>query len=159
MVDDDVRHDAEIPRQLPDVAPIPEARIDARVIDGIKAGVRAVDGIVERQQMNGAEHPGERSGQQGMQVGQAAGAEAIHVGDELNLVFHVRFALPGQSIISIAIDCYNADSAPVQSSAPLANRLVSCRRNCHFNESNETSTSQPERTAGNPPRVAAAPHG
>ena len=55
MVDDQVRGYVEVGRESRDVFPAAEARIDARVVARIEAGVRAVDRNEERQQMDAAE--------------------------------------------------------------------------------------------------------
>ena len=76
-------------RQRAHVAPVAQARVDLGVVDGVEAGVGAVDGVEEGQQVHAAEHArpaGRRSS--ALQVGQAAAAQAVDVGDELDLVLH-----------------------------------------------------------------------
>lgn len=57
-----------------------------RVVDRVESRIGAVDGMEERQQVHAAERAGERSAQQ-LLHGADVAAEAIGVGDELDLLF------------------------------------------------------------------------
>jgi hypothetical protein len=88
MIDDDVGHDVNPLRQRCDVAPPPKTRIDAGVIDRVETGVRTVDRIEERQQVNRAEHAVQRASQQRCKVAKAAAAGSIYISDQLDLILH-----------------------------------------------------------------------
>ena len=88
MIDDDVGHDVGARGERGDVVPRAESRIDLRVIDGIEAGVGAVDRMEERQHVDAAERPGERTVQQSLKVAEGASREAVGVGDQLCLILH-----------------------------------------------------------------------
>ena len=72
MVDDDVGHDVGARGERGDVVPRAEPRIDLRVIDRVEAGVGAVDRMEERQHVDAAERPGERTVQQPLEVAERA---------------------------------------------------------------------------------------
>ncbi len=59
------------------------------MIDGIKAGVGAVDGMKERQKVYTAEDTGKRALEKFCQGVDAGAGEPVYVGDELNLIPHV----------------------------------------------------------------------
>ena len=94
VVDDHIAHDVEVGRQVLDVAPASQSRVDLGVVDRVEAGVGAVDGMEERQQVHAAEDLTERAAraQQAAQALQVlaveAATEAIDVGDQLDLVLH-----------------------------------------------------------------------
>jgi hypothetical protein len=90
VVDDEIGHDLHIAAERTDVVPGAKARIDLRVIDGIEAGIRAIDRPEERQQMDAAEQPVERSVQQILKLAQSAAREAIGISNQLHLVLHRR---------------------------------------------------------------------
>ena len=87
MVDDDVHHDRAVLRQRRDVLPRPEPLVHLRVVHRVEAGVRAVEGPVERQNVHPAEQPRQRSVEQLTQAAEVA-AEAVGVGDQLNISSH-----------------------------------------------------------------------
>ncbi len=64
VVDDEIRHDLHMAAEKANVVPGAEARVDLRVIDGIEAGIGAVDRPEEWQQMNATEQAAERPVQQ-----------------------------------------------------------------------------------------------
>ena len=66
MVDDQVCHQIHILPQCFDICPIPQAGIDLGVIDGIEAGIDAMNGIIKWEEMNTAKQPGEWSFEQSM---------------------------------------------------------------------------------------------
>ena len=74
--------------------PRAESWIDLRVIDGIEAGVGAVDRMEERQDVDAAERPGERAVQQPLEVAERASREAVGVGDQLRRVLHREVGNP-----------------------------------------------------------------
>ena len=88
VVHDHVGHHVEVRAQRPDVVPAAQPGIDSRVVDGVEARVRAVDGKEERQEVDAAENPRQRAAQQIAELAKPAAAQAIDVGDELDLVAH-----------------------------------------------------------------------
>ena len=88
MVDNYIRHQVNILPQFFDICPASQAGINLGVIDGIKAGIRPVTGVIEGQDMNTTEKPGQRPLQQSMQRSYIASSQAIGIRDELNIVFH-----------------------------------------------------------------------
>lgn len=70
-----------------DVVPCAEPGIDLGVVGGVEAGVRPVDGDVERQQVHATEQPVQRTLQQGGQPTYRAG-QTVRVRDELDVVAH-----------------------------------------------------------------------
>ena len=88
VVDDHVGHHVDVAGERLDVRPVAQPRVDAGVVGGVESGVGAVDRIEEGQQVHAAEHAVQRAGKQRLQVSQRAAAEAVNVGDQLNLVLH-----------------------------------------------------------------------
>ena len=66
MIDDQICHQIHILPQFFDICPTSQAGIDPGMIDRVKAGIGAVNWIIEGENMNTAEQPGERSLQQSM---------------------------------------------------------------------------------------------
>jgi hypothetical protein len=88
VVDDRVDHDVVCLGELGDVIPITEARVDFRVVDGVEAGVGAVERREERQDMHTFIHAGETGAQDVGQGCEIAIAQSIRIGDELHFVLH-----------------------------------------------------------------------
>jgi hypothetical protein len=61
------------------------------MIDGIKAGIGPVTGVIEGKDMNTTEKPGQWPLQQSMQCSYIASSQAIGIRDELNIVFHAVY--------------------------------------------------------------------
>ena len=59
------------------------------MINRIVPGVGSVDRVIEREQVNPAKQSRKRASQQLAKIGEITAAEAVDVGDELNLVSHV----------------------------------------------------------------------
>ena len=102
VIDDDIAHHIEHPGQALDVLPVAEVGINLGMIAGVEAGVGAIDRVEERQQMHAAKHAAQRPFEQRLQLGQSATAQAVDIGDELNLVFHYCVCSAGHYN---AIDC------------------------------------------------------
>jgi hypothetical protein len=100
MVDDQVHKQIYILPQFLDIFPTSQARIDPGMIDRIKAGIDAVNGIIEWQDVNAAEQTGERAFQQLMQCINIASSQAICISDELYGVFHVLVLCVGVLLIA-----------------------------------------------------------
>jgi hypothetical protein len=99
-----------------DVGPGAQARVDLRVVDRVETGVGAVDRVEERQQVHTAEDAGQRAvaREQRRHFAQAAAAQAIDVGDELNLILHA---------FSSAVRTNNTHTAATMSKVP-ASRIT-----------------------------------
>jgi len=94
VVDDDVGHDLGARGECGDVVPGAEPGIDLRVIDGVEAGVGAVNRMEERQHVHAAEQRGERPSQEVSQAAQRS-AEPVGVRDQLYAILHVDGAAAG----------------------------------------------------------------
>ena len=84
MVDDHIAHHVDLLRQRAQVLPVAQARVNLGVVDGVKTGVGAIDGIKKRQQVHATKHPGQRAGgvcKQRGQFTQTALSQAIDIGD------------------------------------------------------------------------------
>ena len=88
VVDDRVDHDVMRLGEFGDVVPVAEPRIDLRVVDRVEAGVGAVEGREERQDVHAFVDTVETGAQDVGQRGEVAVAETIRVGDELYFVLH-----------------------------------------------------------------------
>ena len=87
VVHDHVGHHVGLARERGDVVPSAQARVDARVIDRVESGIRAVDSLEERQNVHAAEEARERPGEELAQTRERA-SEAVRVGDQLDAVLH-----------------------------------------------------------------------
>src|SRR6185369_9165517 len=87
VIDDHVGHDLDIGRQCTHVIPTTQTFVHLRMVYGIEARIRAVDGMKEGQQVHATEQSGQRAREQLPQTAQRA-AETICVADQLNLVLH-----------------------------------------------------------------------
>ena len=88
MVHDQVRGHIEIAGQFGNVLPRAKAGIDLRVIDRIEPGIGAVVRIVKRKDVDPAERPGQRSGEDLPKTLQPTVTEPVRVSDQLNPVAH-----------------------------------------------------------------------
>lgn len=88
MIDNQVRHQVNILPQIFDICPTSQAWIDPCVIDRIKAGIRAVNRIIEWENMNPAEQPDEWSLYQAMQCLNISPSQAICISNQLYFVIH-----------------------------------------------------------------------
>ena len=86
-------------RERRQVGPVSQARVHPRVVDRIEAGVGAVDRMEERQQVHAAEAATQRIAlalrEQRLQRAQVPAAQAVDIGDELDLVLHGRSRVTG----------------------------------------------------------------
>ena len=94
MVDDEVGHDHVVGADACCIVPVAQAMVDGRVIHWIESGVGAVDGVVEREQMNSSEYACQRAFQQLEEAVEVAG-QPVDVCDQLGLGLHDH--LPVQS--------------------------------------------------------------
>ena len=88
MVHDQVGHDVSAVCQCPHVVPGTQPGIDKVMIDRIKPGVRAVGWPKDRQEVSAPEKAVERTVQQLLKMAKAAAGKTIHVGNQLDLIFH-----------------------------------------------------------------------
>src|SRR5436190_24391678 len=95
VIDDHVRHDVHASGKGRDVSPRAQSRIHLRVIDGVEAGIGAVDWMEERQDVNAAERPRQRRVEQPLEIVERAGGQPIDVRDELRLILHRPGIAPG----------------------------------------------------------------
>jgi len=101
-------------RQRADVAPVAQPRVDLGVAGGVETGVGTIDGVKEGQQVHAAEQALQRARQQGLQFAHAAAAQAVNVGDELDLVFHVEARASGAAGTNITATAAQASSVPAR---------------------------------------------
>ncbi len=89
MVDDQICHQINIFPQFLDFCPASQAGINPGMIDRVKTGISAVNGIIKWENVNAAKQTGEWSLYQAMQCLNVASAQAICIGNELHLVFQL----------------------------------------------------------------------
>lgn len=75
--------------ESPYVIPITQARIDFGVICRIETGIRSIEWMKKRKQVNAAEDSAEWPVEKGSQLVKITG-QAVDVSDELDLVFQCR---------------------------------------------------------------------
>ncbi len=95
VIDDHVRHDVHAFGKARDVIPRAQPRIHLRVIDGVEAGIGAVDWMEERQHVDAAERARQRRAEQPLEIVERAAGQPIDVRDELRLVLHRPGIAPG----------------------------------------------------------------
>jgi hypothetical protein len=88
VVDYHVGHDLEIAPERAHRWPVAQPRVDLRMVGRVEARVGAIDRREEGQQVHAAEQAGELVAEHAPQVCQRAAGKPIHVGDQLDLVFH-----------------------------------------------------------------------
>ena len=71
-----------------DVVPRSQPRIHLGVIDGVEAGIGAVDWMEERQHVDAAERARQRPVEQALKIVERAAGQPIDVRDELGLILH-----------------------------------------------------------------------
>ena len=97
VVDDEIGHKFGAFAQRAQVIPRTEARVDLSVVDRIEARIGAINGEEEWQEVDAPKESGQWSIEKELQFAKASAGKAIHVSDQLDLVFH---GCPGSSIRS-----------------------------------------------------------
>ena len=95
VIDDHVRHDVHAFGKGRDVVPRSQARIHLGVIDGVEAGIGAVDWMEERQHVDAPERARQRPVEQALKIVERAAGQPIDVRDELRLILHQSGIAPG----------------------------------------------------------------